>query len=144
MRDVPTLVVRNIGSLVTCEARDGDPLGAVSDAVLVAVGGHIVYAGSAAEATFPPLAADVVDIDARGAAVIPGFVDAHTHAAWLGDRAEEYAARAEGVTYEEIARRGGGIRSTVRATAAGSVDQIAAAAGARLQRMQEHGTTSVR
>jgi imidazolonepropionase len=143
MRDVPTLVVRNIGSLVTCEARDGDPLGAVSDAVLVAVGGHIVYAGSAAEATFPPLAADVVDIDARGAAVIPGFVDAHTHAAWLGDRAEEYAARAEGVTYEEIARRGGGIRSTVRATAAGSVDQIAAAAGARLQRMQEHGTTSV-
>ncbi len=143
MIDSPSLVVRNIGALVTGEMRDGDALGVVDDAVLVASGSLLTYAGSSARARFSPMSADVVDIDARGATVIPGFVDAHTHLTWLGDRGGEYAARAEGVTYEEIARRGGGIRSTVRATAAGSVEQIARAAAARARRMQEHGTTTV-
>jgi imidazolonepropionase len=143
MSGAPSLLVRNIGTLVTCQARDGDPLGVVHDAVLIASGGLVTYAGSTSRATFPALTADVVDIDARGAAVIPGFVDAHTHIAWLGDRGDEYAARAEGVSYEDIARAGGGIRSTVRATAAGTVDEITAATGARLRRMQDGGTTTV-
>jgi imidazolonepropionase len=143
MTGATTLLVRNIGSLVTCRMRDGDPLGVIHDAVLMAAGGLVTYAGSSADARFPSLTADVVDIDARGAAVIPGFVDAHTHAAWLGDRGSEYAARAEGTSYEEISRAGGGIRSTVRDTAAGSVEEIAEAAGARLRRMQDSGTTTV-
>ncbi len=142
MTEPASLVVGNIGALVTGEAHDGDPLGVVRDAVLVADNGLVTYAGPNAGADLPRSSART-EIDARGAAVIPGFVDAHTHIAWLGDRSEEYAARAGGATYEEIARRGGGIRSTVRATAAGSVAAIADAASARALRMRDHGTTTV-
>jgi len=143
MRARPTLIVRNIGALVTCDPHFGESPGVVHDAVLIASGGLLTYAGRSDGASFPPLSADVVDIDAGGAAVIPGFVDAHSHIAWLGDRSEEYAARAAGATYEEIARRGGGIRSTIRSTAAGTIDEIHEAAAARARRMLEHGTTTV-
>jgi imidazolonepropionase len=139
----PTLIVRNIGALVTCDPRVGEPPGVVHDAVLIAAGGLLTHAGRRQDASFPALSADVVDIDAGGAAVIPGFVDAHTHLAWLGDRGDEYAARAAGASYEEIARRGGGIRSTVRSTSAGTVEEIVEAASARARRMLEHGTTTV-
>jgi imidazolonepropionase len=143
MRAHPTLIIRNIGALVTCDPRLGESPGVVHDAVLIASGGRLTYAGRSAGASFPPLAADVVDIDAGGAAVIPGFVDAHTHIAWLGDRSDEYAARAAGVTYEQIARDGGGIRSTIRSTAAGTAEEIREAASARARRMLEHGSTTV-
>jgi imidazolonepropionase len=143
MRAHPTLIVRNIGSLVTCDPNQGDSPGVIHDAVLIASGGRLTYAGRSDGASFPQLSADVVDIDADGAAVIPGFVDSHTHIAWLGDRSDEYAARAEGVAYEEIAGRGGGIRSTVRTTAAGTVEEICEAASGRARRMLEHGTTTI-
>ncbi len=143
MRTAATLIVRNIGALVTCDPAHGEAPGVVRDAVLIADGGHLTYVGPAGGATFPQLSADVVDIDAHGAAVIPGFVDAHTHITWLGDRSEEYAARAAGTSYEEIARHGGGIRSTVRSTAAGTVEAIVHAASARARRMLESGTTTV-
>ena len=86
---------------------------------------------------------DAVDIDARGAAVIPGYVDAHSHLIWLGDRGEEYAQRAAGTTYQEIAARGGGIRATVRETAAGTVDELVEAAVPRARRMLRGGTTTI-
>jgi imidazolonepropionase len=143
MRTLPTLIVRNIGSLVTCDPAHGDMLGVVRDGVLVAAGGLLTYAGPASGVSLPPLPADVVDIDAHGAAVVPGFVDAHSHIGWLGDRGEEYAARSEGASYEEIARGGGGIRSTVRSTAAGSLDEICRAASARARRLMEPGRTTV-
>jgi imidazolonepropionase len=143
MRPTPTLIVRNIGTLATCDPLRGAAPGLVAGAVLIAEGGRLTYVGSTAGARFPPLSADIVDIDARGAAVIPGFVDAHTHIAWLGDRGAEFAERAEGVSYEEIALRGGGIRATVRSTAAGTVEAIRRAAAARARRMQQMGTTTV-
>ncbi|HSP66043.1 MAG TPA: imidazolonepropionase, partial [Candidatus Deferrimicrobium sp.] len=143
MRHAPTLIVRNIGALATCDPTRGAAPGVVRDAVLIAEGGWLTYAGSSAAASFPPLSAAVIDIDAHGAAVIPGFVDAHTHITWLGDRSAEFAERAEGVSYEEIGGRGGGIRATVRATAAGTVEEITRAAAARARRMQELGTTTV-
>ncbi len=143
IRHTPTLVVRNIGVLATCDPARGEAPGVVTDAVLIAEGGTLTYAGAVSRATFPALHADVIDIDAHGAAVIPGFVDAHTHIAWLGDRSAEFAERAQGVSYEEIGRRGGGIRATVRSTAAGTVDEIARSAAARARRMQETGTTTV-
>ncbi len=139
----PTMIVRNIGALVTCDPAQGEAPGVVRDAVLIASGGHLTYAGRSDGASFPQLTADVVDIDAGGAAVLPGFVDAHTHIAWLGDRSREYAQRAQGITYEEIARTGGGIRATVRSTAAGTVDEIRHAAAARARRMLEGGTTTI-
>jgi imidazolonepropionase len=143
VRHAPTLIVRNIGALATCDPARGEAPGVVRDAVLIAQGGMLTYAGSAADAAFPPLFADVVDIDAHGAAVIPGFVDAHTHIAWLGDRGAEYAERAAGVSYEEMGRRGGGIRATVGSTATGTVEELTRAAAARARRMLEMGSTTI-
>ena len=141
MTAAASLLVVNIGQLVTGDPRLPAP-GVVEDAALAASGGRIVYAGPAARLRI--LAeAKMVEIDAHGAAVVPGFVDAHTHLVWLGDRSEEYALRAAGATYEEIAAAGGGIRSTVAATAEASLDDLVAAAGARARRMLRLGTTTV-
>ena len=84
----------------------------------------IVYAGPEAGLDRSDIPRGALEVHARGAAVVPGFVDAHTHIVWLGDRGDEYAQRASGATYEEIAAAGGGIRATVRATAAGTVEEL--------------------
>ena len=136
-----TLVLRGIGQLVTGDPRLPAP-GVVTHAILAARGERVVYAGPASGFS-GPVAADTVEVDVRGAAVIPGFVDAHTHLVWLGDRAEEFALRAGGVSYEEIARRGGGIRATVRATSAGALDDLVAATRERALRMLCQGTTTL-
>ncbi|HYA00494.1 MAG TPA: imidazolonepropionase [Candidatus Binatia bacterium] len=137
----PTLVVANIGQLVTGDRRLPPP-GVIEDAILAAAGERVVYAGPASG--FESLPGDgAVELDARGAAVVPGFVDAHTHLVWLGERSGEYALRAAGASYEEIAAAGGGIRSTVAATAAGSLDALAAGARQRARRMLRLGTTTV-
>jgi imidazolonepropionase len=138
-----TLLVRGIGTLVTCTPADDPASGGIRDACVVADGAGIVYAG--AEASMPALTPreGFAELDAGGAAVIPGFVDAHTHAIWMGSRAAEFARRAAGESYEEIARQGGGIRATVRATAAATVDELVAAARPRLGDMLRSGTTTV-
>ena len=139
--EAASLLVVGIGQLVTGDPRRPAP-GVVEDAVLAARGDLIVYAGPAS-GYHHQLGPDTVELDARGAAVIPGFVDAHTHLVWLGERSEEYALRATGATYEEVAARGGGIRSTVAATAAGSLEELVAAARERARRMRRLGTTTV-
>ncbi len=83
-----------------------------------------------------------VALDARGRAVVPGHVDAHTHPVWLGDRGVEIARRLAGESYATIAAEGGGINATVRATRAGSDDDLASAVRKRLEAMRAHGTTS--
>ena len=138
---VASLLVTNIGQLVTGDPRLPAP-GVVEGAALAASGDRIAYAGPTSGldvATGP----DTIEVDAHGAAVIPGFVDAHTHLVWLGERSEEYALRAGGASYEEIAEKGGGIRSTVAATAAGTVEDLATAARERARRMLRLGTTTV-
>jgi imidazolonepropionase len=139
--EAATLLVVDIGQLVTGDPRLPAP-GVIEDAVLAASGDRIVYAGPAAGFGVP-FGPETVEVDARGAAVIPGFVDAHTHLAWLGDRSEEYARRAEGATYEEVAARGGGIQSTVAATAEGSLEALVDATRERARRMLRLGTTTV-
>lgn len=134
------LVVHNIGELVTCDPARGEAPGVIRDAALAASDGVLTFAGPASELRERTGARE---IDAGGAAVVPGFVDCHTHAVWLGDRADEYAQRAAGASYEEIAAAGGGIASTVRATAAGTVDELVAAARPRLERMAREGTTAL-
>ncbi|MGD1052834.1 MAG: imidazolonepropionase [Candidatus Dormibacteria bacterium] len=141
MTAVASLVVVNIGELVTGDPRLPAP-GVVGNAVLAASGDRILYAGPASGfdvATGP----DTIELDAVGAAVLPGFVDAHTHLVWLGERSEEYALRAAGASYEEVAEKGGGIRSTVAATAAGSLDELVTATRERARRMLRLGTTTV-
>ena len=81
-------------------------------------------------------------LDARGAVVMPGLVDPHTHAVWAGDRAAEFEMRIQGKSYMEIMQAGGGIVSTVRRTRSASVDDLVAHTRPRLERMFSLGTTS--
>ena len=80
---------------------------------------------------------------ARGGVMTPGLVDCHTHLVFGGSRADEFEQRLEGVSYEEIARRGGGILSTVNATRAASEDELFAAARPRLEALMAEGVTTV-
>jgi len=106
--------------------------------------GRIVYAGAGAgyrrEVRLRPGA---VVIDAAGAVVLPGFVDPHTHLPFAGWRDGEFVERLRGATYETIAARGGGIRSTVAATRRAGLDELVTLGRARLDRMLLHGTTTV-
>jgi imidazolonepropionase len=81
-------------------------------------------------------------LGARGGVVMPGFVDPHTHAIWMGDRAAEFELRLQGKTYMEILAAGGGILSTVRATRSASVEEMMAETRPRLEEMLRHGTTT--
>lgn len=82
-------------------------------------------------------------IEAGGRVLMPGFVDAHTHALFAGHRLDEFELKRQGASYLEILARGGGILSTVRAVRAESEGTLAAALGERLELMLEHGTTTV-
>ena len=132
------------GQLVTCDPGLGEgPLGLVERGAVAAAGGRVVYAGP--EAGLPDLEvdADAVRVEAGGQAVIPGFVDAHTHLVFAGERADEFAARLRGVGYEEALAAGGGINRTVRETRAATDAELEAAAAARLGRALDHGTTTL-
>lgn len=98
----------------------------------------IAWVGSQQEA---PAAAHVCDLG--GAAVIPGLIDPHTHAVWAGDRLADFEARVNGVPYEEMLARGGGIRSTVQATAATGVSELARLARPRLEALLRSGATTI-
>src|SRR5207247_9571096 len=97
------------------------PLGVITRGAIAAAGGRIVWVGPesrlAAEVGAVPGAQR---IDGRGAVGLPGFVDSHTHAIFAGSREAEYALRARGASYQEIAAAGGGVPPPVPATAAGS------------------------
>jgi imidazolonepropionase len=82
-------------------------------------------------------------IDAAGRALLPGFVDAHTHACWAGDRLDEFDMKLAGATYLEILKAGGGIMSTVRATREATQEELADLLRARLSVMLREGTTTV-
>ena len=85
--------------------------------------------------------ADVV-VDAAGCAVLPAFVDCHTHLPFAGWRAEEYERKVTGVPYEEIARAGGGIASSARSLAEAADEEVLAQAAALACEMLAHGTTA--
>ncbi|SCG61643.1 imidazolonepropionase [Micromonospora humi] len=128
-----SLLVDNIGELVTNDGRAGDPLGVRRDAAVLVEDGEVAWVGPARYAP----AADR-RIDAGGAAVLPGFVDSHAHLVFAGDRAAEFAARMAGEPYT-----GGGIRTTVGATRAASDDDLRATVGRLRAEMLRQGTTTV-
>jgi imidazolonepropionase len=92
-------------------------MGVVEDGVVASVGGRIAYAGPAADA---PAFEAVETLDCEGRWITPGLIDPHTHLVFGGDRAHEFELRLAGASYEEIARAGGGIVSTMKATRAAS------------------------
>jgi imidazolonepropionase len=116
----------------------GVGLGEVADGAVAATDGRIVYAGPAADA---PAAAEIVDCEGRW--ITPGLIDPHTHLVYAGDRAAEFEQRLAGTTYEEIARAGGGIVSTMRATRTAGEAELIAAALPRLDALLAEGVTTV-
>lgn len=115
-------------------------IGAVDDGVIAAKDGRIVYAGPAVDA--PALDAREI-VDCAGRWITPGLIDCHTHLIHGGDRAAEFEMRLEGASYEEIARSGGGIVSTMRATRAASEGDLVASALPRLDALIAEGATTV-
>ena len=130
-------LITNIGELSTCEPALGestdDPLGVLHDAALVIEGERIAWVGAADDA---PVAD--ARVDAAGRAVIPGFVDSHTHLVFDGERSAEFAARMAGEPYT-----GGGIATTVAATRAASTERLRAGAVKRMAELTALGTTTV-
>ena len=129
------LLIRGISQLVTAEGpgpkhghamRD---LRVTEDAAVAVSDGRILWTGL--EKAWSGGAAATVHVGHR--AVIPGLVDPHTHAVWAGDRLADFDARISGVPYEKILAAGGGIWSTIRATAAASKDELLALARPRIE-----------
>ncbi|MEV6845919.1 imidazolonepropionase [Actinoplanes sp. NPDC051411] len=129
-----SVLVDDIGELVTNDEGAGEgPLGLRRDAAIVIDGDRIAWIGSRGDAP----AADA-RIDARGAAVLPGFVDSHSHLVFAGDRAAEFAARMAGEPYT-----GGGIRTTVAATREASDETLRRGAGRLVGEARRQGTTTI-
>ena len=119
------------------------PYGAIDDGALAIEGDRIAFAGHAADLPGEPtkLARKIEDLEGRW--VTPGLIDCHTHLVYGGNRSKEFELRLEGASYEEIARAGGGILSTVTATRSASSDRLLAAAAARLRVLIAEGVTTV-
>ena len=121
---------------------DASGWGLVDRGAIVTEDARIAWIG--AEADLPALGHAVVEEhDLAGALVTPGLVDAHTHLVYGGHRAHEFEMRLQGATYEDIAKAGGGIRSTVSATRAASEDALFAIAARRLTTLRDGGVTTV-
>ncbi|MEY9852068.1 imidazolonepropionase [Leifsonia sp. EB41] len=127
-------LLTGIGELVTLDPAHPGPLGILPDAALLVVDGRVEWTGPASAA--PRDDADEV-VDAGGAAVIPGFVDSHTHLVFGGDRSAEFEARMAGRPYSA-----GGIRSTVTATRAASDDELRGRLAGFVSELRSQGTTT--
>lgn len=145
--EIVDLLITNASQVCVIPGPDGPQrgqqlgdLGLIANGAVAVADGKIVAVGDTAVLTSHYYAPEV--INAHGRAVIPGFVDPHTHIPWLGDRAAEFEQRIAGASYMEIMAAGGGIMSTVRATRQASVADLVADNLPRLTRMLQFGTTS--
>lgn len=129
----PSTLLTNIGELVTNDPAAGDLLGAIAGAALVMEGARVAWVGPASDA---PAADEVIDVGGR--AVLPGFVDSHSHLVFAGDRPGEFAARMAGESYAA-----GGIRTTVAATRAATDEQLTGHVARLVAEMRRQGTTTI-
>lgn len=125
------------------ESAETTPYGALKGAAIAAKDGRIAFVGSMDDLPGPPtdLAEDIVDAEERW--ITPGLIDCHTHIVFGGNRADEFEARLGGASYEDIARAGGGILSTVRATRAASEDDLVESATPRIADLVAEGVTTI-
>ena len=143
-------VVAGCRELLTCagplpkRGRALRQVGLVENGWVASSKGDIVFVGTEDEflAQVSP-EPGAVTVDGRGMVALPGFVDAHTHLPFAGDRAREFGLRIQGWTYQRLAERGMGIQTTVKATRAASLDDLLALCLRRLDRMLLTGTTTV-
>jgi imidazolonepropionase len=141
------LLVRDLAQLATTAGRDAPLRAAALGEVDVLEDAFVLCDGETVEAVgrmrdLPTLDGDVVEVDGRGLCAVPGLVDCHTHAAFGGDRVDEFSLRAGGASYEELHAAGGGILSTVRATRALSEDRLHAVVERHRDWMRAAGTTT--
>ncbi len=144
------LVIRNIKQLVTVcsggkrfkQGREMRDIGVIENATVVIEQGKFSWIGPSADFRQPP-GGDRDVLDATESVALPGFVDAHTHLMFGGSREDEFAMRADGKTYQDIAKAGGGIISTVQATRAMTKKDLKKRARRHLDGMLRHGTTTV-
>lgn len=142
-------LIRNTSEVLTCAGlapRRGAAqaeAGSITRAVVAARDGVVVFVGDESEwRREGTMTADAVVVDAAGGAVVPGFVDAHTHVVFAGDRRDELRRRLAGTSYAEIAAAGGGIVRSVRATREAPVEELVADTRRRLDEMLRCGTTT--
>lgn len=122
-------------------ARMTDGYGEIRDAAIAVKDGKIAWLGAQSE--LPAEYGAAKTHDGKGCWLTPGLIDCHTHLVYAGNRSNEFEARLNGVAYEEIARQGGGINATVRATRAASEDELLAATLPRLHAMLAEGVTTL-
>jgi imidazolonepropionase len=142
------MVIRNIHQLVTCQpdlfdASDeaGESIGLIEDACVAVSQGRVAWVGRQKDFDTASFAgADL--LDAAGAVVLPGLIDAHTHTVFAGTREREYEMRVGGASYMEIAARGGGINATVREVRRASEEDLTSLGRSRLEAMLRKGTTT--
>ena len=135
------LLLTGIGELATNRPRAPDLVGVVHGAAVAIREGRVAWAGPAAD--LPAGYEDLSPLDVAGRAVVPGFVDPHTHLIFAGDRSDEFCRRLRGEAYEAILASGGGIHATVAATRAASFDDLVSFASERAWRLLRQGTTTV-
>jgi len=134
--------LRHAGQLATMLPTDGDPLGRIIDGALAARQGRVVWIGQDRELE-AKVELDGDQLDAAGACVIPGLVDAHTHPVFAGSRADEFAERVSGGDYRAQQSGERGIARTVRATRGADAASLLALTEARANRFLANGTTTI-
>ncbi|HQA35320.1 MAG TPA: imidazolonepropionase, partial [Casimicrobium huifangae] len=135
-----TTIWRNANVATFC----GDkPYGWLPGTTIVTRGNEVIWLGADRDLPATLVGESANEHDLGGACVTPGLIDCHTHLVYAGNRAREFELRLQGATYEEIARAGGGIRSTVAATREASDDQLLSLAVARAKALMREGVTAV-
>lgn len=146
---MPQLLLKNIRQLVTVNAQGKKEkpgigmrdLGIIENGAVLIEDGTIRWVGPT-QAFNQPLSTDADTFDASDLVALPGFVDAHTHLLFAGSREHEFALRAEGLDYQQIATQGGGILHTVATTRSATKKDLKKVAARRLDAMMKHGTTT--
>jgi imidazolonepropionase len=132
-----------IGADIATMAAGAEPYGRIKDAALAVKGGRIAWIGAAGAARDRAAARGVPVQEVGGLWMTPGLIDCHTHLIFGGNRVAEFEQRLCGVSYEEIARTGGGIQSTVRATREATHESLRASTAARARRLMSEGVTTI-
>ncbi|RHO73887.1 imidazolonepropionase [Parabacteroides sp. AF48-14] len=147
--DDEKILIRNASQVVTCsgfEAKKGaamSDVGVIEDGAVAVSGGLITHVGPTEEVMKQIDASEYLEVDASGRALLPGFVDSHTHFVFGGYREEEFSWRMKGDSYMSIMERGGGIVNTMNATRQASYDDLFGDAYDRLDTMMDMGVTTV-
>ena len=149
------LLLVNIGQLLTLRATSKGPrrraslseLGVIENAAVLCIGGKIVSVGTFKEALRDPWLKKnrkkITEIDYAGRVVLPGFVDSHTHPVFMEPRLVDFEKRISGAGYEEIAKAGGGIRSSIEGVRNAAKTALIAKVSSVLRELAKHGTTTV-